>query len=98
MGKAIDLVAADVVPVGADVVAGATTYKAKQTLHASWSALLALASLPKTCVLTPTWSFTLRCVSTPTWSLTLRSVSTLKLWPLLRTWRRRRGKRRGARC
>jgi len=38
MGKAVDLAAADVVLVDADVVAAATTHTAKQTLHAPWSA------------------------------------------------------------
>jgi len=38
MGKAVDLAAADVVLVDADVVATATTHTAKQTLHAPWSA------------------------------------------------------------
>jgi len=84
IGKAVELAAADVVLVDADVVAAATTHMARKLLHAPWLTLLAPPSL------------TMTTVSTPTLSLTMRCLLTLTLWPPPRTRRRRLCTRRGA--
>ena len=54
IGKAVDVAAADVVLVDADVVAAATPHTASKLLHAPWSTLLAPPSLTMTSLLTPT--------------------------------------------
>ena len=81
-----DVVVDNAVLVDADAVAAAT-HTATQTLHASWSTLLAPPLLTMTSLSMLTLSLTMRCLSTPT------------LWPPVR--RTRRGNsctRREARC